>query len=303
MTRPLLAPVIDPTKRPLPRAGFTVSAYEQTASWLLALLILIGFCVGSLLIMWITSRAHVPTRAVPVEIVESTGGGDRTAVSGSGTAVDAPTLEDLAQQPELITNDLPQLIKSLPSAFARRRAPLQDVNFTGNNTAGGGSGTGGPGVGPGEGTGEGGLSRAQRWEVRIGEGNTLADYAHQLDFFGIELGLIDAGPEVIYLHHLSDSPPQQRQGPRADEKRLYMSWRRGSLKQADVDLVRKAGLSPDGRAIVQFLPPDVENTLARIELDFAGRKAHQIRRTIFSVRRRGNTYEFFVIDQTPLAVR
>ena len=310
MARPLIAAAGSPLSRRelaaehAPRAGFTISAYEQVASALVSLLVLIGLCVFVLVGMWWTSRIFVPPRVVPVQIVETTGGGDRSQLRGSGGAVEAPSLEDLAQQPDLTPDSLPQLIASLPTALANRKAPPQDLSVMGESGKTGASGGGGgPGSGPGSGEGRAGLSRAERWEVRIGEGNTLTEYARQLDFFRIEFGVITAAPEVNYVSQFSAAKPTLRTGARATEQRLYLSWRRGSLRQADQELVRKAGLASDGTTIVQFVPPDIEELLARIEFEFAKRAPHEIRRTLFSVRRRGTGYEFVVLEQVPLVLR
>jgi hypothetical protein len=77
-----------------------------------------------------------------------------------------------------------------------------------------------------------------------------------------------------------------------------MTWRQGSLQQADRDLVGRAGLSAAGRLVVQFYPPDTENLLANVERNFRGLEATKIRKTRFGVRDAAGGYEFYVIDQT-----
>jgi len=64
-----------------------------------------------------------------------------------------------------------------------------------------------------------------------------------------------------------------------------MSWRQGRLQEADRQLLERAGVATEGRIIVQFFPPELENTLAMLEQRFAGRDAAQIRKTIFGLRR------------------
>ncbi len=286
------------------RVGFTVSSYEQVASWIVALLVLVGFCVFALVLMWLTSRAHVPVRLVPVELVEVSGGGDMTVGQGSGGALEAPNLEDLARQPELMTNSLPQLMATLPSAIARRKVAPSTQNLSGDpNTSGTGGGGGGPGSGPGKGEGRSGFTRADRWEIRLSEGISLEEYARRLDYFNIELGLVGPSPEILYVSRFRSKQPNQRTAPREADQRLFLSWRQGSLRQADIDLVTRAGVNVNNRIILQFIPPELEEQLAQIEHKHAGRQPHEIRRTQFVVQPRGTGFEFVVIEQLALTTK
>jgi hypothetical protein len=158
---------------------------------------------------------------------------------------------------------------------------------------------GGSGGGDGSGTGTGGYPRHKRWEIYFQEGGTLELYAQQLDFFGIELGVVGSG-SVTYVRSLSQNPPQTRTGVADDEKRLYMSWRQGGLKKADTSLLSRAGIDASNKIALQFYPPEVENRLAQLEQGYAGRAPSQIRRTRFGVRGQPGAFEFYVIDQSPL---
>ena len=297
-----------PVSRPIPvqarRAGFQYSAAEQTSSWIVALLICIGICVACMIVMWITSRIVLPTRAVPVELVETSGGGDGT-IGGGGVNVEAPSLDELIEQTDVVALGLPQLIATMPTAISRRKSPPNEASLSGNPDASlvGAGGSGGKGSGPGSGEGQSGLSRAQRWEVRLGEGRTLNVYAAALDHFGIELGLLDASPNVTYLSRFTLPKPQVRSAARDAEQRLYLSWRRGSLREADQELATRGGVSPAGKTIVQFVPPATEESLAQLEYAFAKRQPFEIRRTVFGVREKNKQFEFYVIEQLPLAVK
>ena len=71
-----------------------------------------------------------------------------------------------------------------------------------------------------------------------------------------------------------------------------------ALQRFDRQLLEKAGVKTDGRVLLQLYPQNVENVLAKLELDSAGgRSVDEIRRTIFGVRRDGSQYEFHVVDQ------
>ena len=83
-------------------------------------------------------------------------------------------------------------------------------------------------------------------------------------------------------------------------KRQYLTWRYGPLRRADMELLKRAGIPTDGRVVMQFLPPEVENRLANLEqqyCDAQGRTLKQVRTTVFGVRGTGGQYEFFEKSQ------
>jgi hypothetical protein len=169
-------------------------------------------------------------------------------------------------------------------------------------TGGKGSSKGtGSQVGLGSGGGPGsGFPRAQRWVIQFQEGGNLQSYGAQLQFFGIELGAIGTTNQVEYAYNLGKAKPDRRVGKGTDEKRLYFSWKDGNLKDADLQLMRLAGINPSGKIAVQFYTPETENQLAYLEESFAKRKGAEIRRTRFGVRAAGKGYNFYVIDQSYL---
>ncbi len=281
-----------------------VSSYEQTASWLVSLLVLVGLGTFCLIVMWYTSRLHVPIVAVPVQIAD-VGGGSESGVVGASMQLDAPNADQLARDTDLTERNFPESVASIADAVSTRKASLSDVEQQGENSTKGGGKQQGTGNQSGKGQGDGpvGIPRANRWEVRFGDSRSIDEYARQLDFFQIELGVLSATQQVLYVHHLSDAKPQVRTGTREAEERLYMSWRRGTLVEADRDLVRRAGLAPDSKVIVQFFPSAIENQLAQIEIAHAKLQAPQIRKTIFGVRAAGKGFEFFVIEQFPLGTK
>ena len=140
-------------------------------------------------------------------------------------------------------------------------------------TGGGTGGGAGPGRGLGHGPGKGGLPR--RWELHFIKGNTLDVYARQLDFFGIELGVLLPDNKVVYAFNLAKPKPDTRIGAADKEKRYYLTWRgeAGDLQKADRELLARAGVDTEDRLILKFLPPAVEATLATLEKSLRGRRA------------------------------
>jgi hypothetical protein len=187
-------------------------------------------------------------------------------------------------------------------AVALREADLDDPTISDEETPHKGGGKQeGTGNRPGYGFGPGkpGIPPHMRWEISFGDGNTLDIYARQLDFFKIELGVYSPG-RVNYAKNLAKSKPDVYSGPSAEDKRLYMSWKQGRLKEADRELIAKSGIQASGRPILQFYPDETEQLLLHLEHDFKGKDASTIRKTRYGVRAVGKGYEFYVIDQTYL---
>ncbi len=143
-----------------------------------------------------------------------------------------------------------------------------------------------------------GPSPWDRWEIRLLEGHTLETYAKQLDFFGIELGVLLPGGKVLYVFNLAQARPDTRVGDVGDEQRCYLTWQAGRLREADDELLTRAGVDPQGRVVLKFLPPAVQRKLAELERAEAGSAADRVEKTCFGVRAAESGYEFFVYEQT-----
>jgi hypothetical protein len=80
-----------------------------------------------------------------------------------------------------------------------------------------------------------------------------------------------------------------------------MTWKGGTLREFDQQLLGRAGIATTGRTLMQFYPEETEHTLAWIEMENAKKQGHssakEFLRTVFGVRPQGRGYEFYVIDQ------
>jgi len=289
------------------RAALKVSAYERVSSLLIALLVLVGVGVFCLLMAWLSSRVIVRQTAIPVVLEELSGGGVETGFGTEGTEIDAPQVSDVAQVGGATQSKFAETVAEVTSVVTETSAAGDQPELLDlEETAKGGSsrGTGkqaarGRGGGAGGGDGAGiGKTRQDRWEIEFRDTDSLEAYARQLDFFGIELAVMDNSLQLVYVSNLAKQKPDVRTGRREAESRMYMTWRRGPLQQADRDLVKRAGVSPDGKVVLQLFSADLENQLAFLEQQYKGRKAKDIRRTRFGVKVVGKGYEFFVQDQS-----
>lgn len=273
------------------RISGSSSQYETVASLVITLLILIGLAVLLLFAIWLTAALlrNRNVEAVPVMLFDSgTGVVDNAEfdpeVSFPGMELESeePTLQEALQ----IISDA---IARNSTFFADPAQPEDDILLAG--------GTQGDGRTSGEGDGTPGK---RHWEFVFPEGNTVAEYARQLDFFGIELGVLQPGGKVACVSQLSSRSPKVNIQPSEFEKRYYMTWLKGDLQNAEKEILDKARVDHQEKLILKFLPAELEAKLAGMEYAHAGEKRDRIRATYFGVRRltgRGGGYEFHVLDQ------
>ncbi|MDZ7619572.1 MAG: hypothetical protein U1E05_21435 [Patescibacteria group bacterium] len=255
--------------------GLRVSNYDRVLSMVLAAVLLAGVAVIILLALWLTSRLFLGQAAVPV-VMEQIGSGDSPL--SDQRDLEMPD----ADQTDLAEPEMTERLASIADAVSSRSALLGDPSLGQSGRQGGGD--------------QGGAER--RWELTFIQGNTLEVYARQLDFFRIELGVLERGNRITYVSNLAQPKPDTRVGVADAETRYYLTWRGGELVEADRQLLARAGVESNGRLILKLLPPEVEGQLAQLEKTHAGNEAEQVRRTRFGISPDGDGYRFRVIDQT-----
>jgi len=290
--------VADPYRKPPPPEGrkveLRVSAYDNVASLLVSLIILIGIAVAIMFVIWLTTTLVFRQKSVPVKLIENIAGrGDHA--EGFERDLEAPGLEEM---PELAEPQLEASLEAVTDAVSSVAASM-DVLNTASTVTGKGEGGMGDSRPPGPlGEGENIIPRWERWEIRWAS-NSVSAYARQLDFFKIELAAAAVTRNVDYASNLVRPRPTRRSGPPTEEKRLYMTWRAGNLEAFDRSLLARAGIPTQNRLVMQFFPEVVEDRLANIEMDNGGgRSVKEFLRTVFGVRpTRGGEYEFFIMEQ------
>jgi hypothetical protein len=141
------------------------------------------------------------------------------------------------------------------------------------------------------------VPESQRWQINFPSGTTEAEYARQLAALGVELGVVRSDGTVEYLSNPGEVDPKRRTGPRADEKRIYWTWRRGNLAKADKTLLKNAGIDAGEDIILHLWPPATADKLAKLEQEYKGRKPLDIFLTRFAVKRTFRGYEVYVDEQ------
>jgi hypothetical protein len=142
------------------------------------------------------------------------------------------------------------------------------------------------------------VPRALRWDLRFNT-HDGRDYVRQLQGLGAVLAIPTGSGEAGYkvVRELSRRPTQLLD---EDVSRIPgIRWRdEEPLSVAGV--MQALGLNVRPSHFVAFMPPELEDKLARLEREFAGRGENQIGRTRFRVIVSRGKYDVEVIDQEPL---
>jgi hypothetical protein len=292
------------------------SLYDRVTSILMAVVIGALGVVGWLLLIYATNQAYASRVTAPLEIIEvyGGGGGSPEGVEGSTEKIDVPGAAAAAQASN---NEEEPADFEEPSVQETPAAMLDAVATAGESLAEvdpgvamprGGAvasgrrasklGSGGPGFGFGP--GDGGVAREQRWSIVYNPGQTLEEYARQLDRLGVELAVVSGDNQLTYISGFSSPTPTKRVGSGQGDDRLYFLWQGRGRKASDVALLQKAGINVGEGVVLQFYPKDVEAQLAQLEARYRGRQPSEIRVTRFGVVPRGDGYGFEILAQETL---
>ena len=281
---------ISPLRPIADQSSLKITAYERVASLVLALLILVGLAVILLFMLWLTSPDFYSGAAKEVAWFEL---GDSNGLA-IDTELESDT-DDIAQQAGLEEPEFQDTLATIAEVVTAKDTVIQQP-IMGNQTGAESKGPAGDDRLSRKGPPQPGTRR--HWEVTFFDGNTAGTYARQLDFFKIELGVLLPKNRIEYASNLSHNKPQRRTGPADQEQRYYLTWQKGELRQADLELLEKVGIKAGTRPILKFIPAELEGELARLEQQRAGENGKRIRATYFAIRPQGRGYEFYVRDQT-----
>lgn len=271
-----------------------MSNYDVTASLLLALLVLIGFAVTVLFLVWLTSVWKFKKEPPEVAVITLNPSGQHAM--GVARDIEEPGVEELADVAEpQIADTLEAVTDAVSSIAGAMQAFEGNAEMMGTGNGLGDSRASGPG-----GDGDGGPAFYERWQIKFTT-NSIETYAQQLDHFGIELGLIGGNkPEVEYASQLANGKPTTRVAPDASgEKRIRFNYGQGVMRNLDLSLMNKAGFNTRNRVPLHFWRGGEIQKLRLLELQHASpRPENEIAKTIFGVRGEPGAFEFYIVDQT-----
>ena len=274
----------------------TVSAYDRTATTLIALLFLAATIVAALSAIFFADKFAKPVvKPIAFAPVEAT---SPTANGGFGTDPDPPGAVDAADLSE------PQLGETLDAvATVANFAPAvfadEGVAASAVRAAGKGSGVG-DGRQPGPGS-DGVIERVPRWErwkIRF-EPKSVEEFAAWLDTFQIRVGVIGRDNKVHVASGFSSADKLQVE---AVEPAKYAAWGQtvpadGPMPALTANLARRAEILQFGRIALLFYPFEVESLLWNLEKENNKTgDANKIRETVFTVARDGDGFQFKVLE-------
>lgn len=292
-----------PAGVPIHEPVMKVNLYDRLSAWMISCVIglLIGvFCVVT---WWLTTRPPSQEFLVPMEMVAASGGSE----SGSPDetlSIESPEdpTENAASSEDVQESDPTEIVQSVVELA--NQATQQADQVLAQNASSGGSPGSVQGTGRralGSGPGEGGIPNEERWVIRYADDTSLAEYAKQLDHFGIELGALLPDGQLVYMSKVSSNAPVKRVSTSGKgEQRLYMTWQGGSRKEADAKLFARIDVDVSKAVLFHFYSKSTEQLLLTKEFQFAKRKAQEIRRTYFVVVKQGAGYDFVVTRQVPM---
>ncbi len=279
-----------------------VTRFDHVSSWMIAAVLALGAAVVWLTVVWATNRLPAPKSAVPVEMINLSGGAedgspDETLqLESPEEETEDPTIAETESEETEIQEVLETVVELADQATDQAEQQFEtDASNAGKPGSASGTGKRALGLGPGE----GGIPREQRWFIRFADGGSLDAYAKQLAFFGIELGALRLSGKLDYISDVAAKKPKVRSATSGKgENRLYMTWRGGNRRTSDIKLFERAGSYVGQALILHFYPPKTEALLAHSEHAYKNRDAQEIRRTYFTVRPGGDGYLFVVTKQT-----
>jgi hypothetical protein len=282
-----------------------VSAYDRASSLLLALLTIFGTMAVVLFFLWLSNLGPAAADEAKQEAdlpmyevnPEGEGGGDGRAAGP--LQLDVAT-DDIVPS-EKDATDVEENLSVLGSVAAASMVELDDPELLVPKRPDVGYGIlGGTGTGRGLGHGPGRPGWPRIWEIMFNQ-TTLDGYARQLDFFGIELGVINRrANKITCIKNLAQPKPDGYViSDPTKEQRYYFRWRNGDMERADRELVARAGvLCDDSCIIMKFLPKRIEQDLVNLEGRHQGLTPKNIKTTRFGVVPNGSGFKFIVLEQT-----
>lgn len=276
------------------------TTYDVTTSAQIAIALALALITGLLIAIWLSNL--LPTISTEsMMLVNSTGGFED---GDPDETLDVESPEDPTEDPSLSNDqnmtqleEITDQIVTLSENASQLVQPNEFTDAEAGGNPGSAEGSGGRPLGVGGGT-KGGERREQRWLVKFADKGNLKLYASQLDFFKIEIGVVFKDGRIFYLSNMSKGNTVRESRLSADDPRLFMSWKGGERKKADIELLEKAGVpDPASGQILHFYAPETEQMLARLEKSYGNKAPAEIRRTFFQIRGSPGSFEFYVSSQ------
>lgn len=251
-----------------------VSTYDHFSAGLVASIVVFGFVVMSLLAVWLFGN-QPQSRGVPPDP-------DRTIV----VIEDKTGLEE--ERDEVVggseSTELVSLLESVEKAVSNQRADDGSPG-KGNSLPGGPDGRE---LGP-----DLPNSHSSRWNVSF-EVDGVEQYKRQLDFFGIEIGVIESRKDDIWrIGNLSSAALVTHSSRDKERLSTWFAHSKPAIKRWDQQIARNSGVATAGRLFVQFYPVELVAKITLLEaeaLQKLGRELKEVDTTNIRIIQSGNQF-------------
>lgn len=261
------------------RCSPRVSAYDHFNAGLIAAIVVCGFVVVSLLVVWLFG-AQQESREVPLDfddpvVIEDPAGLEEDldeVVGGSNSA------------------ELVSLLESVEESVSNQKADKGSPRI-------GGSLPGRPDVRlpdpiPSD-------SHSSRWKISF-EVDGLKQYKRQLDFFGIEIGVIDSQKDDIWrIGKLSLGSVVTRSSRDKEQLSTWFTHSKPALRRWDQQIAKVSGVATLDRLFVQFYPADLVARIVTLEaeaLQKQGRELSEVDTTNIRISQSGDEFSVSISD-------
>ncbi len=278
--------------RPTYHIETNVSSYDRLNGFLIAMIILVGFMVTVLFLLWFTSVFDFSKR-VPVQLTYLEPAGNEKP-EGFEDDINEPGVEEF---PEVETPQLKDALEAVTDAVSSVRANLEKRDGDAAEM-GKGSGYGSREGGPGSGNGNV-VPEYKRWQIEY-ESSDIRVYARQLGYFEISIGCVNkTANDIILVDNLGASMQTKLTDRKAQDKTLRFGHTKQRMLRWDEKLAKDAGVDTSERILTQFYPMKTRVLLRNAEqayLQQAGKTLEDVRQTIFRVDAVGAGFEYNVQD-------
>lgn len=271
-------------QRPVDKVQSKASAYDRLSAWLTALILLVGFLVATLFLIWLTSVIKFDSNVATPFTASDIGDDGNDKPEGFEDDELDPGVEDFA---EVETPQLAEALEAVSNAVSTIRANSEMVSGDAA-VMGKGGGYGSRDGGP-SGSGDG-VPEYKRWKI-VYEVDTKDTYKRQLDHFGIQIGVVESQGERVFRLSNVSRRVNVEQSTREKSNGLRFSHSKKRMKRWDEEICKKAGVQTNGNLMCQFYNDSTRNLIAKAEDDFlksVGRELRDVRRTNIKVEEDGS---------------
>jgi len=279
-------------QRPKLSVETKASTYDKLSAALIASILLVGFLVAALFLIWLTTAFDYTSQKKAITMDRADESGNEKP-AGEADDVFEPGVEEF---PEVETPQLANALEAVSSAVSTVRASLEERSGM-EAEMGAGSGFGSREGGPG--TGGDSVPEYKRWIIQY-ESDSLDTYAKQLDFFNIDIGVLHKTNKKIWrVNNLSTKPTVTESSQQAEAKTLRFMHKKQKMLRWDQTLASRAGAPIENTITCQFYPEATRQIIRNIEgaaLRDAGRVVKDVRNTILKLENGPGGFTFTVID-------